>query len=95
VSDGSNPEQKAELLKQISLKFQDTSSPVAYYSSGAVPSLEYEQMRRRVTTNVAELWNYMNSELNKIENSMKNEIESQQSLKLMKNFMEMAREHKR
>jgi glycoprotein 6-alpha-L-fucosyltransferase len=97
VNDVANPEQRKELLREIGSKFQEVTSGGAFASSGTrgVPSLEYELMRRRVTTNVGELWSYMQSELTKIEKSMKNEFESQQSLKQMKNFLEMAKEHKR
>lgn len=95
VNDVSHPDQRSELLKQISSKFHD-SSPVAMYSGEkGVPSLEFEQTRRRVATNVGELWNYMHAELIKIEGSMKNEFEAQQSIKQMKNLLELAREHKR
>lgn len=96
VNDVASPEQKSELLKRISSKFQDVTSSNAGFggiSSNGVPSHEYEQLRRRVTTNVGELWNYMGAELTKIEKSMKNEFEMQQSIKQMKNFMELAREH--
>lgn len=96
VNDVANPEQKSELLKRISSKFQDVTSSNAGFggvASNGVPSHEYEQLRRRVTTNVGELWNYMGAELTKIEKSMKNEFEMQQSIKQMKNFMELAREH--
>jgi glycoprotein 6-alpha-L-fucosyltransferase len=97
LNDIAGPEQKSELLRKISSKFQDPALPVAIFSpnSQGTPSLEYEQLRRRVTTNIEELWNFMNSELNKVEKSMKLEIESQQSLKQMRNFLELAREHKR
>jgi glycoprotein 6-alpha-L-fucosyltransferase len=97
VSDAASADQKTELLKQIGARFQDASSGAGYGTGGSkgVPSLEYEQMRRRVTTNVGELWSFMHSELGKIEKSMKNEFESQQSLKQMKGLVDMAREHKR
>ena len=96
VSDVASPEQKSELLKRISSKFQDVSSSNAGFggiSSNGVPSHEYEQLRRRVTTNIGELWNFMGAELSKVEKSMRNEFEMQQSIKQMKNFIELAREH--
>jgi glycoprotein 6-alpha-L-fucosyltransferase len=96
VNDNASPDQKSELLKRISSKFQDVTSSNAGFggmSSNGVPSHEYEQLRRRVTNNVGELWNYMGAELSKIEKSMRNEFEMQQSIKQMKNFMELAREH--
>ncbi|KAL7014019.1 hypothetical protein ACKWTF_015702 [Chironomus riparius] len=93
VNDVASPEQKSELLKRISSKFQDVTSSSTGLSSNGVPSYEYEQLRRRVTTNVGELWNYMGTELSKIEKSMRSEFEMQQSIKQMKNFMELAREH--
>ena len=93
VNDVASPDQKSELLKRISSKFQDVTSSSTGIVSNGVPSHEYEQLRRRVTTNVGELWNYMGTELSKIEKSMRNEFEMQQSIKQMKNFMELAREH--
>ena len=96
VNENASPDQKSELLKRISSKFQDVTSSNAGFggmSSNGVPSHEYEQLRRRVTNNVGELWNYMGAELSKIEKSMRNEFEMQQSIKQMKNFMELAREH--
>ncbi|KAG5667801.1 hypothetical protein PVAND_015770 [Polypedilum vanderplanki] len=101
VNNVASPDQKTEILKQIGSKFQDASNSAVYgygpanTGSKGTPSLEYELMRRRVTTNVGELWNYMQAELAKIEKSMKNEFESQQSLKQMKNFIDLAREHKK
>ncbi|XP_034105397.1 alpha-(1,6)-fucosyltransferase [Drosophila albomicans] len=38
--------------------------------AGVEPSLEYELARRRVQTNVAEIWNYFSSELGKIRKSL-------------------------
>lgn len=96
VNDVASADQKGELLNKISSKFQDASGPGMYQSgSNSVPSLEYELMRRRVTTNIGELWNFMHNELDKIEKSMKSEFESQQSIKQLKSFMDLAREHKR
>ncbi|KAL7744240.1 hypothetical protein ACLKA6_009202 [Drosophila palustris] len=37
---------------------------------GVEPSLEYELTRRRVQTNIAEIWNYFSSELGKIRKSL-------------------------
>lgn len=38
--------------------------------AGVEPSLEYELTRRRVQTNIAEIWNYFSSELGKIRKSL-------------------------
>lgn len=95
VNDVASPEHKGELLKRISSKFLDVTSLNSGGHSNGVPSLEYELMRRRVTTNVGELWNYMSSELSRVEKSIKNEYDSQASIKQMRNFMDLAREHVR
>lgn len=101
ATDINNGDAKLELLKKINSKFQeipgDSSSMFVAGSSGSigVPSLEYEQQRRRVGTNILELWNYINSEAKKIEKTMKNEVDSPQTLKQLESFIQMAREQKR
>lgn len=98
TNDITSQDQKLLLIKKLNSALQEpnkndmcmpNSQPVG------VPSLEYEQMRRRVGTNIQELWNYMSAEMKKIEKNMKNEIGPQQSLKQLSNFIELAREHKR
>lgn len=96
VNDVASPEHKGDLLKRISSKFQDVTSLNNGYdsvNSNGIPSIEYEQMRRRVTTNIGELWNYMSAEMGKIEKSIKHDFDAQSSMRQMKNFMELAREH--
>lgn len=98
TNDLSNGDLKLELLQRINSKFQESSGDISMFSNTqqlGVPSLEYEQYRRRVGTNILELWNFISSEAQKIEKSVKNEIDSQQSLKQLSNFVQLAREHSR
>lgn len=99
ANDINNGDTKLELLKRINSKFQDTPAGDMFLpeNSGSVgvPSLEYEQQRRRVGTNILELWNYINAEAKKIEKTMKNEVDSTQTLKQLGGFIQMAREQKR
>lgn len=96
VNDVATSEQKSELLKRINSKFDDSViNPVTVGGKKGIPSIEHEQLRRRVATNVGELWNYMLTELTKVENSMKTQFDAQQSLKILSNFLELSKEHKR
>lgn len=99
ANDLSNGDNKLELLKRINSKFQespkDNSMFIANSQQLGIPSLEYEQYRRRVGTNILELWNFIFAESQKLEKSVKNEIESQQPLKQLSNFVQLAREHSR
>lgn len=61
------------------------------------PTLEYEQLRRRVFTNTQEMWNYVQGELGKMRKSMATSDGDVKQL-LNKEFdemLEMAGEHKR
>lgn len=101
ASDLNNGDTKLELLKRINSKFQESpgDNSITRYLQGShqqgVPALEYEQFRRRVGTNILELWNFINAETQKLEKSVKNEIDSQQPLKQLSNFVQLAREHSR
>lgn len=55
-----------------------------------VPSLEYEQLRRRVSGNTEELWNYLHSEVEKIARRSSPDVAAP-----LENFLSLAREHKR
>lgn len=52
---------------------------------------------RRVSQNILEFWNYLNSEASKIEKTLFTEVEQSQSqsLKQLSNFVQLAKEHKR
>jgi glycoprotein 6-alpha-L-fucosyltransferase len=99
TNDITNGDSKLELLKRINSKFQEAPSEKSMFTSSnqqqGVPSPEYEVYRKRVGTNIQELWNYIFAEAQKIEKSLKNEIESPQSLKQLSNFVQLAREQKR
>jgi glycoprotein 6-alpha-L-fucosyltransferase len=96
VNDLATAEQKSELLKRINSKFDDSViNPVTVGGKRGTPSLEYEQLRRRVATNVGELWNHLQAELSKVENIMKNQFDAQQALKVLTNFLDLTKEHKR
>lgn len=99
ANDLSNGDNKLELLKRINSKFQESPGDNSLFMQSSqqlgVPSLEYEQYRRRVGTNLLELWNFISAETQKIEKSVKNEVESQQPLKQLSNFVQLAREHSR
>jgi cell division protein FtsB len=91
-----NSDNKIELIKKINAKLNDET--LNRYSSNKkliVPSIEYEQYRRRVGNNILELWNFISSEVQKVEKSLSNNIDAQHSIKQLSNFIELAREHKR
>lgn len=100
ANDINNGDAKLELLKRINSKFQETPGDSTMFLAGSsgpvgIPSLEYEQQRRRVETNILELWSYINSEAKRIQKTMKNEVDSPQSTKQLESFIQMAREQKR
>lgn len=99
ANDITNGETKLELLKKINSKFKESPGETSMYIGGSqqlgIPSPEYEHYRKRVGTNILELWNYVFAEAQRIEKTMKNEIDSQQSLKQLANFVSLAREQKR
>ena len=98
ANDLNNGDTKLELLKRINSKFQESGGSIQNFPNSqqlGIPSLEYEQYRRRVGTNILELWNYIRAESQKLEKTVKNEIEPQKSLKQLSNFVELAREHSR
>lgn len=97
ANDINNGDTKLELLKRINSKFQESAVDNSAIRSGpvGVPSLEYELQRRRLGTNILELWNYINAEAKKIEKTIKNERDSPQTLKQLEGFVHMAREQKR
>lgn len=96
INDVATGEQKAELLRRINAKYDNSViNPVTVGGRKGTPSIEYEQLRRRVTTNVGEMWNHMQAELSKVENLIKNHLDAQQSLKILSNFLDLAKEHKR
>lgn len=91
-----NSDNKIELIKRINAKLNDES--LNRHNSNQkliIPSLEYEQYRRRVGNNILELWNFVSSEVQKVEKSLSNNIDAQHSLKQLSNFIELAKEHKR
>lgn len=91
-----NNDSKLDLLKKINSKFQSSGESSMYLpkSQLGIPSIEYEQGRRRVENNIMELWNFISSETQKIEKFIKTE-DSQQSLKQLSSFVQLATEQKR
>lgn len=55
--------------------------------------IEYEQLRRRVGSNVDEFWNYVNFEVNKIQEKLS--PSNTEVLPLIKNFLNLAAENKK
>lgn len=99
ANDITNGDTKLELLKRINSKFQESPGETSMFIPNSqqlgVPSVEYEQYRKRVGSNILELWNFMFAEAQKIEKNMKSEGESQQSVKQLSNFVQLAREQSR
>lgn len=98
VSDNTNnPEQKLNLLRRIESKFHDESSAQnANIHRAGEPSLEYEQLRRRVSTNIEEFWSYVHSEVSHVQKTLKNgAVETPELNKQLSNFLSLANEHKR
>lgn len=98
ANDVTNGDSKVELLKRINSKFQESPGDEMFIPKTqqlGVPSIEYEQYRKRVGNNILELWNYVFAETQKIEKNLKNEVDSQQSIKQLSNFVQLAREQSR
>lgn len=100
ANDITNGDNKLELLKRINSKFQesppgDGSMFIPNSQQLGVPTADYESYRKRVGNNILELNNYVLAEVTKIEKSMKNEVESPQSVKQLSNFVQLAREQSR
>ena len=97
------PEQRQRLFEDIEVKLQqqpgdESSALVGHKTNEAktvtgVPSLEYEQMRRRVRSNTQELWNYVNNEITKVWQGIK-KVAPDMGPKLDE-VMSMVTEHKR
>lgn len=92
-----NPEQKLNLLRRIESKFHDESSAQnEHIHRAGEPSLEYEQLRRRVNTNIEEFWSYVHSEVTHVQKTLKNgAVETPELNKQLSNFLSLANEHKR
>lgn len=97
ANDIANPDTKLELLKKINSRFQESgvSQVTSPNSPAGTPSLEYEQYRRRVQNNILELWNFIFAEAQKLEKTLKNDGDTQQGLKQLTSFAQMAVEQKR
>uniref|UniRef100_U5EZ81 Alpha-(1,6)-fucosyltransferase n=1 Tax=Corethrella appendiculata TaxID=1370023 RepID=U5EZ81_9DIPT len=57
-----------------------------------VPDVEYEKLRRRVTTNIQEFWNYVHAEVQKVEKKLN--VDSPELKKSLANLQSLANEHK-
>ncbi|ETN58391.1 alpha-(1,6)-fucosyltransferase [Anopheles darlingi] len=57
------------------------------------PSLEYERLRRRVQTNTQELWNFVQSEVTKVQKQAQRS--TPELVKPLTSFLSLAAEHKR
>lgn len=73
----SRSEDKQKLINDIEFKLQhplhgsalrssSTNSNTVIVNNGMTPTNEYEQLRRRIRSNVHEIWNYVSSELSAI-----------------------------
>lgn len=69
----------------------------SFHSSSGEPTLEYEQLRRRVFTNTQELWSYVQGEVAKMRKTMAtgDGDMKQQINKEFDEMLDMAGEHKR
>lgn len=93
-----NSDNKLDLIARIRAKLGDESSAAERRNANKkliVPSLEYEQYRRRITTNVGELWNLIAAETQQLQKSLSANGDAQQTLKQLSSFVELAKEHKR
>ena len=94
INEGPNNESKLEFLKKINQKLQESSGDNNQQLEGGTPSIEYENYRRRLGSNVAEYWNHVSAGAEKIEKLLKSD-DSQQALKELSSFMQLNTEHKR
>lgn len=72
---------KEKLINEIELKLQHQPNDVIGYTAtghnnfivnnGMTPTDEYEQLRRRIRSNVHEMWNFANNEFDKISKKIK------------------------
>lgn len=79
------PEERIRLFENIEVKLQEQPGSVGAETAAIVgqkitetklvagePSLEYELIRRRVRSNTQEMWSYVNSEMTKMWQNIKN-----------------------
>lgn len=93
-----NSDNKVDLIKKIRAKLSDDAGFQNARSSNKkliIPSIEHEQYRRRIGSNIAELWNFISTETQQLQKSLSNNNDAQQALKQLSNFVDLAREHKR
>lgn len=94
-----NSDNKVDLIKRIRSKLSDDAGAKHSRSSVnqklIIPSIEHEQYRRRIGSNIAELWNFISTETQQLQKSLSNNNDAQQALKQLSNFVDLAREHKR
>lgn len=93
-----NSDNKVDLIKKIRAKLSDDAGFQNSRSSNKkliIPSIEHEQYRRRIGSNIAELWNFISTETQQLQKSLSNNNDAQQALKQLSNFVDLAREHKR
>lgn len=87
------PEHRKKLIEDIERKLQQPSDLIGR-TSIEEPTLEYEQLRRRIRSNTEELWNFINSEVTKVKKSLKS-IDQPQITKQLDGMLGLAAEHKR
>lgn len=97
ANDITNGDSKTDLLKKLNAKFQEASNENSYVMKTqqlGVPSDEYEHNRKRIGNNIQEMWMFVQAEAQKVEKFIKKD-DSQQALKELSNFIQLATEQKR
>ncbi|EAA01061.5 AGAP001888-PA [Anopheles gambiae str. PEST] len=94
---GTSADRKQHFIDELGSKLeQDATGSAGWFAVGRPrngPSLEYERLRRRVETNTQELWNFLQSEVTKVQ---KQALRSAPELaKPLNAFLSLAADHKR
>ena len=86
-------DQKQKLLHKLESKFPDGSSLPVMSNFKGEPNADYEKLRRRIEQNTQEQWNYLHSELLKIQKTIHDE--APEASKQITNILSLTNEHKR
>lgn len=89
-------DQKQKLIEKLESKFQGPDSLKFSLNKGE-PSYEYEKTRRRIENNIDEFWNLVDSEVKKVQKTLKSEPDENNLAlsKQLNSFMALANENKR
>ena len=86
-------DQKQKLLHKLESKFPDSSALPVMSNFKGEPNADYEKLRRRIEQNTQEQWNYLHSEVLKVQKIVHEE--SPEASKQMTNILSFVHENTR